>query len=136
MREKEEFKMNLNETNETNTYETTETPITTTPLHFWRDPINTWRDTSAGMNLFTLHTHVSQKDKVLYQSFVDIITLNPKEKQKHKFFVDEINDCLNDMYVGKEGFVFTTEQVAEIKKIIPSTNVKRSVRYGCYCCWM
>lgn len=121
--------MNSNET----TYSTS--TETTTPLHFWRNPNTTWRDTNTGMNQYTLHTYVQLKERKIYQSEIDARLLHPKEKVKLKNFVDEINNCLTDIYMGKEGFVFTKEQVAEVKKLIPYVMVKRSCKYGCYCCW-
>ena len=109
---------------------------TTTPPHFWRNFAKTWRTTNTGMNPYTLHTYIPLKERKLYQSKIDGKTLNPKENKKLKFFVEEINDCLGDIYMGKEGFVFTKEQVNEVKKLIPSIHIKRSCKYGCYCCWM
>ena len=125
----------MKETTVTNNVQTKiETP-TTTPPHFWRNSDTTWRDALTGMNQYTLHTYVPLKERKIYQSEIDGKTLNPKEKKKLKFFIEEINDCLNDVYMGKEGFVFTKEQVDEVKKLIPYVNVKRSCKYGCYCCW-
>ena len=119
--------MNLNETNTKMLF--------TTPSHFWRNSETTWRDTITGMNQYTLHTYVPQKERKFYQSKIDDKTLNPMQKKKLKFFIEEINDCLNDIYTGKEGFVFTKDQVDEVKKIISGVKVKRSCKYGCYCCW-
>jgi len=119
--------MNLNETK-------TETPTTTLP-HFWRNSDTTWRDTITGMNQYTLHTYVPLKERKLYQPENDGKLLNSMQKKKFKFFIEEINDCLNDVYMGKDGFVFTKEQVNEVKRLIPYVNVKRSCKYGCYCCW-
>lgn len=121
--------MNLNETN-TNEAETQ------TTLPFWRDSTKTWRETITGVNEYTIHTYVQIKERKIYETDIDWKLLKPSERQKLKFFIDEINDCLNDIYMGKEGFLFTKEQVKEVKRLLKGVQVKRSCKYGCYCCWM
>ena len=101
--------------------------------YFWRDATNTWRTTNTGMNKNTLLILTPIKDRKLYdQSFEH---LNNKDKNKLKYSAEIINDCLISIYNGKIGYVFTKDQLKEVKKILPRVKIKRDVMCDCYSCW-
>lgn len=104
----------------------------TTPLHFWRNATNTWRTTNTGMNKNVLLILTPSEDRKLYDPSFD--NLNFKDKKKLKYSAEIINDCLHNIYNGEVGYVFTKDQLKEVKKILPRVTIKRDVICGCYCC--
>ena len=106
---------------------------TTTLPHFWRDTTNTWRTTNTGINKNVLLILTPPEDRILYkpESFDN---LNFKDKKKLNYFTEIINDCLISIYNGEVGYVFTKDQLKEVKKILPRVTIKRDIICGCYCC--
>lgn len=106
---------------------------TTTLPHFWRNATNTWRTTNTGMNKNTLLILTPIKDRKLYTPSFD--NLNFQDKKKLKYSAEIINDCLISIYNGEVGYVFTKDQLKEVKKILPRVEIKRDVVCDCYSCW-
>ena len=105
----------------------------TTLLHFWRDATNTWRTTNTGMNKNVLLILTPPEDRKLYTPSFD--NLNFKDKKKLNYSAEIINDCLISIYNGEVGYVFTKDQLKEVKKILPRVNVKMDIVCDCYSCW-
>ena len=106
---------------------------TTTLPHFWRDATNTWRTTNTGMNKNVLLILTPIENRKLYELSFD--NLDFKDKKKLKYSAEIINDCLISIYNGKTGYVFTKDQLKEVKKILPRVEIKRDVICDCYSCW-
>ena len=106
---------------------------TTTLPHFWRDVTNTWRTTNTGINKNVLFILTSPEDRILYKPSFD--NLNFQDKKKLKYSAEIINDCLISIYNGEVGYVFTKNQLKEVKKILPRVEIKRDVICDCYSCW-
>ena len=106
---------------------------TTTLPHFWRDVTNTWRTTNTGINKNVLLILTPIENRKLYELSFD--NLNFQDKKKLKYSAEIINDCLISIYNGKTGYVFTKDQLKEVKKILPRVEIKRDVICDCYSCW-
>lgn len=114
--------------------ETTNTQNNNTTLpHFWRDATNTWRITNTGMNKNVLLILTPIENRKLYE--LSFNNLDFKDKKKLKYSAEIINDCLINIYNGGVGYVFTKDQLREVKKILPHVNVKRDIICDCYNCW-
>ena len=130
----------MNQT-ETHTYSTEET---TTPLHFWRNPI-TWRSTNTGLNenvISTYAPHTSKQDIIRHMRLnIDPYTdgrkfLNESSFSRHKdYFADVVNECMDSIWSKERGFVFNEAQLREVMKILPTVNVRWNDNDGCYWCW-
>ena len=105
----------------------------TTLLHFWRNATNTWRTTNTGMNKNVLLILTPPEDRKLYEPSFEC--LNFKDKKKLNYFAEIINDCLINIYNGEVGYVFTKDQLKEVKKILPRVEIKRDIVCDCYSCW-
>lgn len=106
---------------------------TTTLSHFWRDATNTWRTANTGMNKNVLLILTPIENRKLYELSFD--NLNFKDKKKLNYSAEIINDCLISIYNGETGYVFTKDQLREVKKILPRVEIKRDVICDCYSCW-
>lgn len=50
----------------------------------------------------------------------------PKSKEYCNGFREVVNDALHEIYGGRRGFVFTTDQLIEILKFVPDVEIVRN----------
>lgn len=119
-------------TSETNTYKNN---TDNTPLHFWRDEL-TWRSTNTGMNQNVIGNKVpyAGKREYLDQHIDSRIYHTSIERLKRKSFVETVNGCLSDIYSCGRGYVFTDDQLSEVKRILPRVRSGWSNENCCYSC--
>jgi len=131
-------------TTETDTQDITITTSHTLPLpNFWRDNIK-WRSTNTGMNenvISTYAPHISKETIVSHmRKYITPYTdkrkyLNEDEKNKHKYFIDIVNECMMSILTGGCGYVFTDSQLKEVMKIVPRVRSIHDNGNGCWKCW-
>lgn len=118
--------------NENNTYNAQ--GATTLP-EFWRDT-TTWRTTGTGMNQNVISKRIPYKGKREYlDQFIDNkLYFTTSERKKRKIFIETVNDCLGDIYSCGRGFVFTDEQLLEVKRMLPKARCSWNNDICCYSC--
>ena len=119
----------MNETKVNNTYNTI------TLHHFWRSNLK-WRTTNTGMNPNVISKDVPFTDKREYlDQYIDKrIYYTDAARQKRKSFIETVNGCLGDIYSEGRGYVFTDEQLAEVKRIVPRVRSSWNNDVCCYSC--
>jgi hypothetical protein len=115
---------------------------TTSKTNFWRNEIM-WRTTNSGINANVTSQYAPYIDK--YKIVADIKKKNapytdgrkyiPKDKnERNTYFVNLVNEALSDIWHGKKGFCYNTEQLKEIIKICPDVKVRYDGDDGCWYC--
>jgi hypothetical protein len=107
---------------------------------FWRDKL-TWRSTNTGMNENVIGTYVHNNDRRGIITYIMDTTIPYTDgrrflesHEKKDYFVDVVNECLKNIYHGKEGHVFSDAQLKEIIMIKPDVNIRWSHESECYFC--
>lgn len=117
---------------------------TTNNIDFWRNNIM-WRTTNTGLNPNAIRQYAPyiDKNKIVEDikekniPYTDGRKYIPKDKnERHTYFVNLVNDALHDIWHGKRGFCYNTEQLKEILKICPLANVRYNDYDDCWYCWL
>lgn len=112
--------------------------------NFWRNKV-TWRTTSKGMNKYVIRklNPYADKDKAIQYMRGTILSnkdirryIDENDNTYNKHFKNIVNDCLNYIWHGEQGYVFTDEQLYAVMDIIPDVKVSYSKEYDCYRCWV
>lgn len=118
--------------------------ITDNETHFWRDNIMD-RTTNTGMskNVTSQYASNTGKNKIVEDiklkniPYTDGRKFIPKDKfEKNAYFTNLVNEALDDIWHGKKGFCFSTDQLKEIIKICPDVSVKYNYTDDQWCCWL
>jgi hypothetical protein len=57
-----------------------------------------------------------------------------EQRNKRRTFIETVNWCLMDIYSEGRGFVFTDEQLMEVKNILPNVRFSWDRTNCCYSC--
>ena len=126
-----------------NDTETTTTYAKVTNKDFWRNKI-TWRSTVTGMNSNVIDAYAPSKNKKNIIRHIKANTIPyedgrryiPRSERKYNvYFTNLVNECMEYVWDGKRGFVYSEDQLREVIKIAKDINVEYSEKDMCYYCW-
>jgi nicotinamide riboside kinase len=91
-------------------------------------------------NVIGLYVHKDDRRDIITYLRENVVSYNDgrrflESKEKRDYFVDVVNDCLKNIYWGKDGYVFSESQLKEVMMIKPDVKVRWSCRNECYYCW-
>ena len=121
---------------------TSDNTETNNKYRFWRDVIM-WRTTNTGLNSHVTSEYSPNISKIriirdLREKnipYTDGRKYMPKNQNiRHEYFVSLVNECLEDMYKEKEGYVYKVDQLREILRICPGVKIRYSEDEMCWYC--
>lgn len=113
-------------------------------FNFWRNEIM-WRTTNTGIDPFVISEYAPYVSKVRIirdlreknVPYTDGRQYIPKNQNaRHEYFVSLINECLEDMYKGKKGYVYKIDHLREVLKIRPDVKIRYDECDMCWYCWL